>query len=412
MTNNLFIGKPLAFNVMLKPIGSVCNLNCTYCYYLEKKNLYPDKKKFTIPENVLELFIKQYIEIQEIPLINFVWQGGEPTMLGIDFFKKAFDIQKKYAGKKQIDNIIQTNGTLLTDEWCKFFNDNNILVGISVDGPEFLHNKYRKRTDNQDTFKKVMQGIDLLKKDKVEFNTLTTVNDFNVNYPLEVYHFLKDIGSQFMQFLPVVEREITIENSAKLKLIQPEYEQEAELTSWSVGSKEYGDFLIGIFNEWVRNDVSKYYVQLFDATLANWVGANPGLCVYKEICGDALAMEHNGDIYSCDHFVYPEEFIGNILEDSLIEMVKSEKQLKFGERKLKSLPKQCLKCDYRFTCHGECPKHRISYSKDGEYGLNHLCEGLYNFFSHVHPYMQFMTDELKNKRPPANVMQWARKIKA
>ena len=411
MRNNLYIGKPLAFNVMLKPIGPVCNLNCTYCYYLEKKNIYPKQKQFILPDNVLELFIKQYIEIQEVPLINFVWQGGEPSMLGIDYFKKAFEIQKKYAGNKQIDNFFQTNGTLLNDDWCKFFKENNVLVGISIDGPEDLHNKYRKNKNNQPTFNKVLQGISLLKKHHVEFNTLTTVNNINVEFPLKVYHFLKGIGSQYMQFLPVVEREIG-NNQTELRLTKPEYNKEAKLTPWSVNGRKYGEFLISIFDEWVCNDVGKYYVQLFDVTLANWFGVNPGLCVYNETCGDSLAMEHNGDVYSCDHFVYPDELLGNVLENSMIEMVKSEKQLKFGLRKLNTLPKQCLQCDYRFACHGECPKHRISYSKDGEYGLNHLCEGLYNFFSHVHPYMQFMADKLKNKRPPANVMQWARRIKA
>ena len=394
---------------MLKPIGPICNLNCTYCYYLEKKNIYPKQKQFILTENVLEVFIKQYIEIQQVPVINFVWQGGEPTMLGINYFKKAFEIQKKYAGNKQIDNYFQTNGTLLNNDWCIFFKENNVLVGISIDGPENLHNYYRKNHDNKPTFNKVIQGIELLKKYKVEFNTLTTVNNINVDYPIEVYHFLKQIGSEYMQFLPVVERESSEE---QLRLIKPEPDKKAKLTSWSVNGRKYGKFLISVFDEWVCNDVGNNYIQLFDATLANWVGANPGLCVYKETCGDALAMEHNGDIYSCDHFVYPDELLGNVMEDSLMEMVKSEKQLKFGENKLNTLPKQCLECDYRFACNGECPKHRIAYSKNGEYGLNYLCEGLFNFFSHVHPYMQFMANELNNKRPPANVMQWARKIKA
>jgi len=283
LKRNLFIGKPLAINVMLKPIGPICNLNCTYCYYLEKKNIYPKQKQFILTENVLEVFIKQYIEIQQVPVINFVWQGGEPTMLGINYFKKAFEIQKKYAGNKQIDNYFQTNGTLLNNDWCIFFKENNILVGISIDGPENLHNYYRKNHDNKPTFNKVIQGIELLKKYKVEFNTLTTVNNINVDYPIEVYHFLKQIGSEYMQFLPVVERESSEE---QLRLIKPEPDKKAKLTSWSVNGRKYGKFLISVFDEWVCNDVGNNYIQLFDATLANWVGANPGLCVYKETCGE------------------------------------------------------------------------------------------------------------------------------
>ncbi len=410
MRNNIYIGKPLAYNFIIKPTGPLCNLNCEYCYYLEKRKIYPVQKYFKISENILELFIKQYIESQEVPVIIFVWQGGEPAMLGIDFYRKAISIQKKYAGDKKIENYFQTNGTLISNEWCAFFKENNMLIGVSIDGPEHIHNKYRRGIDGKGSFKKVMYGIELLIKNNVEFNTLSVVNDYNSDYPIEIYRFFKNIGSRFMQFIPVVERKSKNFVSNDLYLVHPDFKNEAEVTSWSVNGKKYGDFLISLFDEWIRNDVGKYYIQLFDATLANWVGENPGLCLYKETCGDALVMEHNGDIYSCDHFVYPEDLIGNVLEKPLVEIINSKKQQIFGEKKLISLPKKCIECEYRFACHGECPKNRISYTEDGEYGLNYLCSGLYSFFKHAHPYMQFMADELKNKRPPSNVMNWARNI--
>ncbi len=407
-TDALKLRRPTAFNVMLKPIGSVCNLNCTYCYYLEKKKLYAGRNDFKMTEELLEEFTKQYIQSNEVPVVTFTWQGGEPTLMGLDFFKKAIELQKKYAGGKRIDNAFQTNGTRLNDDWCKFFKDNNILVGISIDGAEHNHDRYRKTASGGPTFKSVMKGIELLQKHRVEFNTLSVVNDYNVHYAQETYRFLKAIGSVFMQFLPVVERFADNISDDSLKLVSNDYKDRAKLTSWSVNGRDYGKFLITIFDEWVRNDVGRYYVQIFDATLANWVGEMPGVCVYAETCGDALVMEHNGDVYSCDHFVYPEFYLGNILEKPLIEMVKSQAQFDFGIRKRSSLPRQCLRCEYLFACHGECPKHRIDLSEDGEPGLNHLCEGFKMFYKHVTPYMDFMAEELRNKRAPANVMQWIR----
>ena len=406
---DLFLNKPIAFSVMAKPIGSICNLNCTYCYYLEKKNIYTNHSDHRINDNIIEKFIKDYIEAQQVPLVNFVWQGGEPGLMGISFYRKVIELQQKYAGKKKIENAFQTNGTLLNDEWCRFLKENDFLVGISVDGPEFIHNRYRLFKSGQPSFSDVMRGVDLLHKHKVEFNTLSVVQRHNSQYPLEVYHFLKEIGSGFIQFIPIVERQAINEQAFNLNLVSPDNVAEAKLTDWSVVPEHFGRFLITIFDEWVRRDVGRYFIQLFDVTLANWVGQAPGLCVFSETCGNSVVIEHNGDIYSCDHYVYPEYKLGNILEKPLVSMIQCQEQYNFGTQKLERLPKYCIDCEYRFACHGECPKHRFETTKDGEHGLNYLCEAYKMFFSHVHPYMQFMGDELEKKRPPANVMQWTKK---
>ncbi len=407
----LFPGyKPSAYNVMLKPIGPVCNLNCTYCYYLEKKNLYHDTRNFRMKDELLEEFTRQYIASQDVPVVGFVWQGGEPTLLGVDYFIKALEYQKKYAGNKRIENIFQTNGTLLTEDFCRFFADNNFLVGVSIDGPEHLHDHHRLTNANKGSFKIVMEGIELLKKFKVEFNTLSVVNRQNSYHALEVYHFLKDIGSGFIQFIPIVERLASKTTPDKINLLLPDDPQEADVAEWSVEPEQYGHFLNAVFDEWVRKDVGKYFVQIFDVTLANWAGERPGLCVFSETCGDATAMEHNGDLYSCDHFVYPEYFLGNIMHNKLKDMATSDRQKTFGKDKRDRLPRYCFECEYRFACHGECPKNRVSTSPYGEPGLNYLCPSYKLFFSHVHPYMQFMAEELKAKRAPANVMQWVRRM--
>jgi len=406
-TDALKLNRPTAFHIMLKPAGASCNLNCTYCYYLEKRNLYSGKNEFRMPEELLEDFTKQFIEAHEVPMVTFTWQGGEPTLMGLDFFRKAVEYQKKYADGKRIENAFQTNGTRLNDEWCKFFTDNNILVGISIDGEEHNHDHYRRTFSGGPTFGKVMKGIELLHKNKVEFNTLSTVNDYNVQYASETYRFLKKTGSGFMQFLPVVERISRKPQENNLELVAPIH-GDATLAIWSVGAREFGNFLITIFDEWVRNDVARYYVQIFDATLANYAGENPGLCVFAETCGDALVMEHNGELFSCDHFVYPEYLLGNIAEIPLVEMAKSQSQFDFGIAKRNSLPRYCLKCEVMYACHGECPKHRFILTPDGKPGLNYLCEGYKMFFRHVEPYMEYMAKELNNKRPPANVMNWIR----
>jgi len=407
-TDALKLKRPNAFNVMLKPAGPSCNLNCTYCYYLEKSKLYREEKNFRMTDELLENFTKQLIESHQVPVVTFTWQGGEPTLMGLDFFRNAIELQKKYSGGKKIENAFQTNGTRLTDDWCKFFADNSILVGISIDGAEHNHDHYRKTFSGGTTFKKVMRGIELLHKHKVEFNTLSVVNDYNVHYASETYRFLKKIGSGFMQFLPVVEHVAEKRNKEELQLIAPAHSANVRVTDWSVPSVEFGKFLITIFDEWVRNDVARFYVQIFDATLANYVGELPGICVFNETCGDALVMEHNGDLFSCDHFVYPEYFLGNITEKPLIDLVKSQKQFDFGIDKRNKLPRYCLACDVRYACHGECPKHRFLLAPDGKPGLNYLCEGYKLFFKYVEPYMKFMSEELKSKRAPSNVMSWIR----
>ncbi len=409
--NILFPGqKPFAFSVMLKPIGPICNLNCTYCYYLEKKNLYQDVRNFKMTDEILENYTRQYIEANQVPVVNFVWQGGEPMLMGIDFFKKALKFQEKYANGKRIENCFQSNGTLIDEEFCRFFKDNNFLVGISIDGPEHLHDIHRLTSSNTGSFRKVMEGIDLLHKHKVEFNTLSVVNKVNSYHPLEVYHFLKKIGSGFIQFIPIIERIANHPEPGSLRLVAPIYGDDARVSEWSVEPEQYGKFLSAIFDEWVRQDVGKYFVQIFDVSLANWAGENPGLCVFTETCGDAAVMEHNGDLYTCDHFVYNEYKLGNIFEKPLADMMKSDMQKQFGTDKRDKLPRICFGCEYRFACHGECPKHRFVTTTDGQLGLNYLCSAYKMFFSHVHPYMQFMSDELKAKRAPANVMNWVKRL--
>ena len=396
-----------SFHIMVKPIGAICNLNCEYCFYLEKEKLYPSEKNWAMPYDVLEKYIKEYIQTQKVPEINIAWQGGEPTLLGIEFFKKAIQLEKKYADGRKVENAFQTNGILLNDEWCSFFAENNFLIGLSIDGPREIHNKYRVLKGGQPSFDKVMTGLGYLKKHKVEFNTLTCVQKDNSYKPLKVYEFLKEVGSRFMQFIPVVERK-SLNESSELKLVAPSYKEEATVTDWSVEPLQYGKFLMQIFDYWVRNDVGKYFVQMFDVSLGLWHGLGSSLCVFRETCGQALAMEHNGDIYSCDHFVYPEDKLGNIMADSLNKIVDSQQQLQFAANKKTKLPKFCLDCDVRFACNGECPKNRFIKTPNGEDGLNYLCSGYEYFFHATAPYMRFMSNELAKKRPPANVMKWAK----
>lgn len=366
------------------------------------------EKDWRLNDQLLENFIRQYIEAISVPVVTFIWQGGEPTLLGLDYFRKVLSLQKKYSDGKKIENAFQTNGTLLTDDWCRFFADNNFLVGISVDGEEHNHDHFRRNISGRTTFNEVMRGIGMLHKNNVEFNTLSCVNSYNVNFAVETYRFLKKIGSGFMQFLPVVERSPQLRDDQHLNLVPPDYEGEASVTGWSVPSEGFGRFLISIFNEWVRSDVARYYIQIFDATLANYVGEMPGICVFSETCGDALVMEHNGDIYSCDHYVYPEYFLGNLSDTRLTGLSKTERQFDFGLAKRAKLPQYCLQCDVLYACHGECPKHRFNTTPDGAPGLNYLCAGYKLFFKHTEPYMEFMAKELRNKRAPANVMNWIR----
>lgn len=397
--------KPLY--VMLKPIGSQCNLDCDYCYYLEKANLYGQDSRHVMSETLLEKFIKQYIESQTMPQVMFTWHGGETLMRPLSFYKKAVELQKKYAAGRQIDNTLQTNGTLLNDDWCRFFKENNFLIGISIDGPQEFHDEYRRDRMGRPSFHKVMKGIRLLQKHGVEYNVMAVVNDYNADYPLEFYRFFKEIGAQFIQFTPIVERLRKTKNPLKLATAE-ESADEVELAPFSISAEKWGSFLCAIFDEWVKQDVGKIFVQIFDSTLANWVGEQPGLCTMAKTCGHAGVMEFNGDVYSCDHFVFPEYWLGNINNGTLTSMMYSQKQLKFGNDKFDRLPKQCKECDFLFACYGECPKNRFINDRYGNPGLNYLCKGYYRFFSHVAPYMDFMKQELMDKRPPANVMEWIR----
>ena len=391
--------------IMTKPAGSSCNLACEYCYYLEKKNLYKDAsadRRHVMSDDMLERFIKMYIESQSMPQILFSWHGGETLMRPLSFYKKVIELQKKYGGGLVIDNSIQTNGTLLTDEWCRFFKDNNWLVGVSVDGPQEFHDEYRRNNIGAPSFHKVMRGINLLKKHGVEWNALAVVNDFNADYPLDFYHFFKEIECRYIQFTPIVER--IIPHTDGRTLASPMDAHDAPLADFSVSPAQWGEFLCTIFDEWVKNDVGQYFIQLFDSTLANWAGVQPGVCTMARTCGHAGVMEFNGDVYSCDHFVFPEYKLGNIREKTLVEMMYSDRQQKFGTDKYDSLPGQCRRCKYLFACNGECPKNRFTVTADGEPGLNYLCEGYYRFFEHVAPYMDCMKNERDNQRPPSNVM--------
>lgn len=401
MTTNFAFARPMY--VMLKPAGSLCNLRCKYCYYLEKDKLYKQCKNHVISDELLEKFIKEYIEAQTTPQVLFTWHGGETLMRPISFYKRALELQRIYGRGRQIDNCIQTNGTLLTDEWCQFFKDNNFLVGVSIDGPQEFHDEYRRTATNKPTFVKVMNGINLLNKHGVEWNALAVVNDYNADYPIEFYRFFKQIGCKYIQFSPIVERVVKREDG--LTLAPGMQGGDAGLADFSITPEQWGNFLCTIFDEWVHNDVGEYFVQLFDATLTNWVGQAPGVCILAEECGHAGVMEFNGDVYSCDHFVYPEHLLGNLHTKTITEMMYSEQQNKFAKMKKQMLPQQCKECKFLFACHGECPKNRFLNDKYGNYGLNYLCKGYRQFFEHVEPYMNFMKRELENHRAPANVMK-------
>lgn len=393
------------FHVLAKPIGPICNLDCKYCFYLEKEALYPRVEKWAMREEALDSYIRQYIEAHDTPAINFAWQGGEPTLLGVEYFRRLVAIQKKYANGKRIQNAFQTNGVLLNDAWAEFFKENGFLIGLSIDGPRELHDAYRVDKGGQPTFDRVMRGMETLKRHKVEFNTLTTVHRANADSPLDVYRFLTENGSGFMQFIPIVERMAQTATADGLQLISPGFIGPAKVTPWSVEPRQFGRFLCAIFDEWVRKDVGRVFVQLFDVCLELWTGMEASLCVFRRTCGAALAIEHSGDLYSCDHFVYPQNRLGNIMESPLAALAGSAQQQRFGEAKESTLPRYCRECDVRFACNGECPKHRFLTAPDGEPGLNYLCAGYKMFFHHVDPYMRFMAAELAAGRPPANVMR-------
>ena len=385
---------PPAFHVMLKPRGAICNLNCAYCYYLSKEKLY-SSSRFRMTHALLEEFTRQYIEAQRVPEVTFGWQGGEPTLMGLDFFRLAMELQQKYRRPgMRILNALQTNGTILNEEWCRFFREHDFLIGLSLDGPRELHDAYRVDKAGDPTFDRVMAGVRLLKKHEVEFNILACVHAANADHPLEVYRFLRDdVGAQFIQFIPIVEQDN-----------ETGFQETEKITARSVRGRQYGDFLIAIFDEWVRQDVGRVFVQIFDVALAAWLGQQPGLCIFEETCGTALVLEHNGDLYTCDHFVEPRHKLGNIQQSHLIEMVSSEQQRQFGLAKRDALPWQCRECEVRFVCNGGCPKNRVLGTPDGEPGLNYLCEGYEAFFTHIDRPMRIMAAELQAGHPAANIM--------
>jgi len=387
---------PASFHLMAKPRGAICNLDCSYCYFLSKEALYPGSD-FRMSDTTLEAYVRQLIEAQRVPEVTFAWQGGEPTLMGIDFFEQAFALQRRYRRPgMRIHNAIQTNGTRLDDAWGAFLKRHDVLVGISIDGPRDLHDAYRVDKGGEGSFDRVMAGLAVLKRHAVPFNVLTTVHRANAGHPLRVYRFLRDeVGARFLQFIPIVERD----NATG-------YQQGTALTERSVSGRAYGRFMNAIYDAWLARDVGTVYVQLFDVTLAKYVGEPGGLCVFEETCGNALALEHTGDVYSCDHFVEPDFLLGNLEELPLADMVASDAQRAFGAAKRDTLPAQCLACDVRWLCHGGCPKDRVAATADGEPGLNALCQGYYAFFRHSAPGMEVMAGELRAGRAPANVMAW------
>ena len=387
------------FHVLAKPTGATCNLDCKYCFFLVKENLYPGSD-FRMSEEVQAAYIRQQLESQHGPEISIAWQGGEPTLMGLDFFRRSIEIETQYQkpGTK-IQNTIQTNGVLLDDAWCEFFRDNHFLVGLSLDGPRAMHDAYRVDKGGQPTFDKVMRAARLMQRHHVNFNVLTTVHAANAEHPLEVYRFLRDeVRTQFIQLIPIVER---VNDRGEVG------NQEGDrVTDRSVKADQWGRFLIGVFEEWVRRDVGRVFVQMFDAALASWVGAPAAMCIFAETCGNALALEHNGDLYSCDHFVEPQYLLGNIRQQTMTQFVSSDQQVRFGNDKRDKLPRYCRECEVRFACHGECPKNRFIVTPDGEPGLNYLCAGYKAFFNHIDPPMRVMADLLQHKRAPADIMRW------
>lgn len=394
VAENLRITPPPSFHIMAKPRGAICNLDCDYCYFLSKEMLYQGSR-FRMAADLLEEYTRQYIQAQRVNQVTFTWQGGEPTLMGLPFFKRAIELQQKYRRSGMlVQNSIQTNGTLLNEEWAAFFKENEFLVGLSLDGPRERHDVYRHDKGGHGTFDKVMKAVALLKNHGVEFNILTTLNAANVEHPLEVYRFLRDeVGTEFIQFIPIVER-----------LNETGFQEGNEVTERSITGEQYGRFMVAVFDEWVRRDVGRIFVQLFDTALNSWLGLPSGLCVFDETCGTGLAMEHNGDIYSCDHFVEPEHKLGNLRKLPMLQMVGSEQQRQFGLAKRETLPRFCRECPVRFACNGGCPKDRTLQTPDGEAGLNFLCAGYRVFFTHIDRPMKLMAREIRTRRSPANVM--------
>lgn len=393
-----------AFHVMAKPIGPRCNLKCEYCYYLEKERLYPGERQWRISDETLARFVEQFIAAQPAgaPEIEFAWQGGEPTLLGLDFFRRVIELQTQFTPPgKQCRNTIQTNGVLLDDAWCEFLRAHDFLVGLSIDGPAELHDRYRRDARGQPTHDQVMRGLRLLQKHRVDTNALTVVNRHNGKQPRKVYGFLKDAGFEFIQFIPIVEPAGASAGDSR--------DPESLVSERSVRPRQFGRFLSTVFDEWVASDVGRVFVQAFDQALAAWMGLEPSLCIFSRKCGRALVLEHNGDLYCCDHFVTPEHRLGNINDTPLGRLVAQPRQAQFGNDKEDTLPSVCRTCPVRFACNGECPKNRLLTTPDGEPGLNYLCEGFKTFFTHIDPIMQAMASEVRQGRPAANVMHRLRR---
>jgi uncharacterized protein len=402
---------PPAFHLLAKPTGAQCNLDCDYCFFLSKEMLYPDSR-FRMSDEQLDGYLRQLIEAHaHAPEVTIAWQGGEPTLMGLDFFRRSVEIAQGYVkpGQRAV-HTIQTNGTLIDAEWARFFKEHDYLVGISIDGPREIHDAYRVTRGGRGSFEKVMRGLGHLREAGVEFNALTTLHAANADRGAEVYRFLRDeCGARFIQFIPIIERVPESEMDGTVPWSswrdRPLYEQSGEfVTGRSISGEQYGRFLIDVFEEWVRRDVGEVYVQMFDVALANWYGEPPGLCVHSETCGLALALEHNGDLYSCDHFVEPDYNLGNITETPMIELVASQRQQDFGQAKLSTLPQQCQDCDVRFACHGGCPKDRFTRTADGEPGLNYLCDGYLAFFHHIDAPMRTMCELLAQGRAPSGIV--------
>lgn len=389
--------------VMAKPAGALCNLACRYCYYTEKQKLFTSGNRQVMSDELLESFIKQYIESTTGPSVLFTWHGGEPMMRPITFYRKALALQRKYAGGRAIDNCIQTNGTLITPEWATFLKENGFLVGVSIDGPKELHDAYRKSRLGRPSWLQVMKGIEILDRYDVDWNAMAVVNDLTSRHPLDFYHFFKEIGCRYIQFTPVVER--IYKHPDGRHLAAPTDGAYAELADFSVTPEGWGDFCCSIFDEWVRHDVGEYFIQLFDSTLAGWMGMQPSVCSLAETCGHATALEHNGDLFACDHFVFPEFKLGNILKTPLASLTSLPALKKFGNDKRDLLTRQCRECDFLFACHGECPRNRFTRSCHDEDGHNYLCQGYHQFFKHVAPHMDYMKKCLQRGEAPAKVME-------
>ncbi|QSI76632.1 anaerobic sulfatase maturase [Niveibacterium microcysteis] len=410
MTNASAVGGKPGIHVLAKPIGAVCDIACDYCFYLEKRALFPGSEQFKMPEAVLAKYIEEYVAAQSTPVVEFVWHGGEPTLLGIDFFRRVVELQQPFRAQREIRNVLQTNGLHLNDEWCRFFKQNDFFIGISLDGPQAIHDRYRKDRHGAGTFERVMAGVRLLQHHGIEFNALACVGRGTAQHPLEVYRFFKAAGINFVQFTPIVEREPDAETKAiKLWLARPSVldrqEPNARVTPWTVEPGAYGDFLIAIYEEWVRNDVGSVFVMNFEWALTAWLGEPSPVCIFAKQCGRAVAMEHDGSVFACDHYVYPEYRLGNVMSDSLEAMVDRSVASGFGPHKEATLPQYCRTCEVKEACWGGCPKHRFAMTPDGEPGLHYLCAGYKKFFKHIRKYLRAMATLIENDLPASAVME-------